>query len=369
MRKKAFFIPLLLFTATCQEEEATAVVADNLLQVKLQIQNAEAFFESFALVSAKSESGETLGAACLTIDQNGNAESFLTESENGDQSASKLLLADGTKIVLETTLDRNGNLMRKLRADENDLKGEMIVTVSDEPVLIDAGELSPISGGFNRRELEELIALTREHSQEEIGRLSTKIENAMEMVRQNPSLLEDAYLSSFLSQDAVTAALFTCTTVSRYLFLRALEVLHPDWLKEAVPDFENYYIDAINSGYVQLGVSTSAYCYAAGGGKLAEDYIHEAYRSDLYLTRTDYPGDSKLIAALTQSGVELAVVREGPANSGGVHSFLVILMTDGSYAMLDTYNTEYSGRTLSERFNLSSDRRIWRIESYIIPAH
>lgn len=271
-----------------------------------------------------------------------------------------------TNLRLYVILDRNQDYSFTKAPTENDRIYQADITVFNTTnLIIDSGMLSPYNAGFNSLQISNLIELTKKLDQSGKDSLILEIKQAMKSVEKDNTLIsDDNDRENFLIQDAKIAAAYTCTTVARYIFIKAMEMIRPDLVLADTLNFPAYYIYAVDQGYVLLGVTTKTFCYVNNGDNMLSDYLDGKRIKYWYVGRASYGSDTAMMTKLYEDKPEIVLIREGDL-SGGKHTLTAVLDTDGKYYLLDSWYTENNGKLLDERYGPTSKRVLWYLMSYI----
>lgn len=271
-----------------------------------------------------------------------------------------------TNLRMFVILDRNQDYSSSRSPNGNDkILVKDIVIHQTTNLIIDAKQLFPFKNGFNSLQIKQLVDMTANLDQSGKENLILEIKHAMNSVQNNPDLINDIIdRESFLVQDAKIAAAYTCTTVARYIFIKAMEMIYPELIVSDTVNFPSYYIHAINQGYVLLGVTTKTFCYVANGDTMLSDYLDSSKLQYWHASRSVYENNTGMLTKLYEDKPEIILIREGDY-SGGKHTLVGILDTEGKYYLLDTWYTENNGKLLEDRYGADSKRIIWYIMSYV----
>ena len=229
--------------------------------------------------------------------------------------------------------------------------------------------LTVLAWGFTAAQFDGLMDETS--GLDQLGGLIFEVQEAQRRVTATPSLIaDDTTRSAFLAQDATTAAAQMCTTVARYMYLRAYAVLDPQAVPTLPTRFWAYYVDVVNKGYVGTCAGcSSTFVWVNDGTKMISDYVTSPVSEWSYDRGTSYPSDADVIAAMKTRGPQITLFRDGPDSTASTHTFLVALHEDGVYRMLDTYFlSEFTGKSIDPdggRFGPGNPRYLFSAYGYV----
>jgi hypothetical protein len=201
--------------------------------------------------------------------------------------------------------------------------------------------------------------------------LAAQVVKAQEKLEKYPELIKDDKTREiFLTQDPRTVASKLCTTVSRYVHI--LVAAEMGIITNEIPDFVDYYLDAVEQRYVVVDKGSGTLCYINGptypeGDSYGEQGLIAPYLSKYDYwegKRKEYKNDSSLLGYLKKVNPPIAMIRDGNKDRGK-HTFCIVKCDDGNYRMLDTGHFRYTGKIVDERYGLGTTRYLWTVYGYI----
>lgn len=206
---------------------------------------------------------------------------------------------------------------------------------------------SPSERPLTATELTELNAEARNrYSQTQTTGLPALLDEAKSRVIRNESLIEDAALRQrFFAQDNTQAAANLCTTIARYLYVKARR-LALGATEPALPDFPDYYITHVARGNITTDTLGQNFDWVLNGTALVRPYLPGTALAAFEFDRTAaYPTDYSLIDALNALAPGVTLLRDGPSATSNTHTFIAI-KNGVDYTMIDTYFSPFSGSPL-----------------------
>ena len=187
--------------------------------------------------------------------------------------------------------------------------------------------------------------------------LTSEVQRAQSLVRANPSLISNSSLrTKFLNQNGALAASELCTVISRYLYLYAFSKIYPERLQNLPSGFAEFYVYAVNKGYVITDSGGVTFNWTADGYNMVKDFTVPLYFSSWIKYRTDagFGTDGSLLSFVSGKEGRLFFLSDGPDGNGATHNFLAVMHPVSGFKMLDTYHHAWTGKGFYENANVSS---------------
>lgn len=242
---------------------------------------------------------------------------------------------------------------------------------------------SEVSGFYNYRafrleDIQKLYANANlEYGQKAGEGLTSEVLRAIELVQTHPSLIQDLNKrQKFVEQNAALAASELCTSIVRYLYLKAYSKIYPERILNLPPGFAEFYIYGVDKGYIITDSGGQTFNWVLKGTELVKGFLNEIYYNswDKYRYEEGYNTDAALLDYANSSEKQIFFLRDGPDVNTASHTFLAIKHPTDGFKMLDTYHHPWTGKGFYEnaasggiykvRFGPSGTRWLHIVYSY-----
>jgi hypothetical protein len=260
----------------------------------------------------------------------------------------------------------NGDYSRDPRPNGQDkiIEAKGVVVNGYTVINIQPSDLDTHKPGMTLAEYARLTNIAREYGQG--SGLRNEVSLAMNYVTYYPDAIQNpTNRYAFCVQNATNTAAALCTTISRYLYLKALEILYPGSVTNLPEQFWLYYISMVDHGYV--GIAGARYCFVTYAAPMVGNYLRNRPREDYeweYNRNIDFTNDTQAIELLRERGSQVVIIREGENHYYSSHSFLAVLTGDGVYRMVDPGYNRWTGLPIEERYQPGTGRYIHVIQGY-----
>ncbi|RLJ02473.1 MAG: hypothetical protein DRP08_04540 [Candidatus Aenigmatarchaeota archaeon] len=182
--------------------------------------------------------------------------------------------------------------------------------------------------------------------------LGYHILKAQAKVKRKKQLMPNGVIRDyFIKQDGVKCARYMCMVISRFLMMTAHK-------EDNLPKFDDFYIEAMNEGFIGPCPKTKLMCYRMKAGLVK----HFSKTSNYQIIKRSGRNDRWLVSLFNRKGANVALFRKGNKKRS-THTYLVARTEDGILRMYDPYHGKYTGRPVSERHPNSPDY-LWYIRWY-----
>lgn len=263
-------------------------------------------------------------------------------------------------------LDMNGDYARDPRPNGQDkiIEAKGVVVNGYTVINIQPSDLQTHKPGMTFAEYARLTNIAREYGQG--SGLRSEVALAMNYVSYYPDMIKNpTNRYAFCVQNPTNTAAALCTTISRYLYLHALNILYPGSVTNLPQQFWLYYISMVDHGYV--GIAGSRFCFVTYAAPMVGNYLRDKPREDYdweYNRNVDFTNDTEAIELLRRRGSQVVIIREGENPYYSSHSFLAVLTVDGVYRMVDPGYNKWTGLPIQERYQPGTGRYIHVIQGY-----
>jgi len=194
-------------------------------------------------------------------------------------------------------------------------------------------------------DLGQLLTEAKIHfNQHAFSGLYDQIQTAKNLLLLDPTLISDtAKRQRFIAQDSNAAADALCTTVARYLYLKAWRTALASATLPALPDFPHYYLAHVNSGAITTDSGGLIFVWVMAPDQLITPYVSKQFLQYAEFARSSlYPTDYSLLAEADRALPRFILLRDSPSAIYSSHTFFAVKQ-GLTYVMVDTYHLPFNG--------------------------
>ncbi len=353
------------------QKEMTDVSRANVVKLKIyglpEAAGKRVVFRLVKFHGSQTNVSHVIAEGVFRIRKNGSGGSLAYYVDGEGRRTGAPVSFRSTRVLdLYLFLDMNDDYSRDPRPNGRDriIEGKGIVVNGFTIINVQPSDLDTHKPGMTLAEFSKLTNIAREYGQG--SGLRSEVALAIQWVSYYPEMIRNSTNRlAFCQQDSTNTAAALCTTISRYLYLEAVDILYPHSLTNYPSRFWQYFIEVVNRGYVTY--SKGRFCFATYATPMVTDYLHNPPRPGMeweYARNADFTNDTQAIALLRQRGSQVVIIREGDNPYYSSHSFLAVLTTDGVYRMVDPGYNKWTGLPLEERYRPGTGRHIFFIRGY-----